>query len=104
MQTNELLAQALEATMESDKVDFKEMFDVSLKSDWCEIIKDIVAMANSGGGILLLGVNDEGKSAGHDVSGFLGYDPANLTNKFFSFTGKHFSNFAIVSAEKEDQT
>lgn len=104
MRINELLVQALEDKTESDKVDFKEMFDVSSNADWCEIIKDIVAMANSGGGILLIGVNNEGNPSGHDVSKLLGYDPADVTNKLFSFTGKHFGNFTIVSAQKENQT
>jgi len=61
-------------------------------------------MANSGGGILLVGVTNDGKPSGHDVSGLLEYDPADITNKLFSFTGKHFGNFTIVSALKEDET
>jgi len=104
MQINDLLVQALEDKSESEKVDFKDRFDVSSKADWCEIIKDIVAMANSGGGILLVGVTNDGKPSGHDVSGLLEYDPADITNKLFSFTGNHFSNFTIVSALKEDET
>jgi hypothetical protein len=104
MQINELLIQALDDEVESDKVDFKEMFDISSKADWCEIIKDMVAMTNSGGGVLLIGVNDEGKPSGFDVTKFLVYDPADITNKLFSFTGKHFGNFTIISAQKENQT
>jgi hypothetical protein len=104
MQINELLVQALEDKTESDKVDFKEMFDVSSKADWCEIIKDIVAMANSGGGILLIGVTNEGKPSGQDVTKLLEYDPADITNKLFSFTGKNFGKFKIVSAQKENRS
>jgi hypothetical protein len=104
MQLNDLLIQALDDKAESDKVDFKEMFDVSSKADWCELIKDIVAMANSGGGILLIGINDMGQPSGCDVTKFLDSDPADITNKLFSFTGKHFGNFTIISAQKENQT
>lgn len=104
MQIDELLNQALDDKVESDKVDFKEMFDIASKADWCEIIKDIVAMANSGGGVLLIGINNEGRPSGYDVTKFLEYDPADVTNKLFSFTGKHFGNFTIVNAQKENQT
>src|SRR5258706_514222 len=104
MQIDELLNQALDDKVESNKVDFKEMFDISSKADWCEIIKDIVAMANSGGGILLIGIDNEGNPSGHDVTKFLEYDPADVTNKLFSFTRKHFGNFTIVSTQKENQT
>lgn len=38
------------------------------------------------------------------MSRFLSYDPADITNKLFSFTGKHFGNFTIVSTQKENQT
>jgi predicted HTH transcriptional regulator len=54
MKMDEMLNKALEDKVESDKVDFKEIFSISSKADWCELIKDIVAMANSGGGILLI--------------------------------------------------
>jgi len=34
---------------ESASADFKSSFDPQSKQDWCELIKDIVAMSNSGG-------------------------------------------------------
>ena len=46
----DLLAKAPEAQRESKYIDFKEMFDPDLARDWVEIVKDIVAMANSGPG------------------------------------------------------
>jgi hypothetical protein len=49
-------------------------------------------------------VTDEGKPSGYDVAKLLEYDPADITNKLFSVTGKHFGNFKIVSAQKENQT
>ena len=35
-------------------------FDPAATQDWCEVVKDIVAMANSGGGYVVFGVNDDG--------------------------------------------
>lgn len=43
-------SKALTAKRESKHIEFKEGFNPSEARDWCEIIKDIVAMANSGGG------------------------------------------------------
>lgn len=51
-------------TGESQKVDFKASFDPQSKQDWCELIKDIIAMTNSGGGCLIIGVNDDGSHSG----------------------------------------
>src|ERR1700745_3001494 len=41
------------AKRESKTVDFKTAFDPDRASDWCELIKDMVAVANSGGGTIL---------------------------------------------------
>lgn len=96
-----LLALALATDQELEQVDFKESLDVHSKGEWCEIIKDIVAMANSGGGVLLVGVKDDGHHAGVDVTPVLDFDPAKITDKLFSYTGRHFGNFRITKAEKE---
>ena len=53
---------------ESGSVDFKASFDPKSTQDWCELIKDIIAMTNSGGGTIIIGVAD-------DVAhGFVGAD------------------------------
>jgi hypothetical protein len=41
---------------ESATVDFKESLDPGSKQDWCELIKDIVAMTNSGDGCIVIGL------------------------------------------------
>ncbi|MBS1812067.1 MAG: putative DNA binding domain-containing protein [Acidobacteria bacterium] len=98
-----IIESALLSSQETAQIDFKEHFDTSSKGDWCEVIKDIVAMANSGGGVLLFNVNDEGKVSGQDVSTILSYDPAKITDKIFSYTGRHFSEFNMLAVEKEGQ-
>lgn len=95
-----LFENALCANQETDTVDFKTSIDVSNKGDMCELIKDIVAMANSGGGVLLIGVNDDGTPSNYDVSEILNCDPADFTNKIFGYTGKHFSSFEVMEAQK----
>jgi hypothetical protein len=92
---------ALNETTEQSELDFKKSFHVKCKGAWCEIIKDIVAMANSGGGIILIGVLDNGEPAGTKVDSIVNLDPANITNKIFSYTGQHFSRFNIMGARKD---
>ena len=47
-----LIEKAKAAKRESKYIEFKVSFDIDSTQDWCEIIKDIVAIANSGGGII----------------------------------------------------
>lgn len=61
------LAKFEEAEKESAELDFKAAFDTTAPQDWCELIKDIVAMANSGGGLIVFGVNDDGTPATGDL-------------------------------------
>ena len=57
-------------------LDFKERFDPSVTSECVELVKDIVAMANSGGGLIVIGVSDNGKASKADVRAVLNLDPA----------------------------
>lgn len=66
---------------ESRYLDFKEKFDITQSQDWCEIIKDIVAIANSGGGFILIGARNDGTPSGWDTSPVLNLDPAQITDK-----------------------
>lgn len=96
------LEAALQASQESETLDFKESLDVESKGEWLELIKDLIAMANSGGGIILVGLLDNGKPSGSDIAPMLVIDPADLTNKIFAYTGQHFSELRISATSKED--
>lgn len=85
------------ATEESAELDFKASFDV--KNDWCELIKDIVAMANSGGGRILVGVTDDGVPSGTDVTKLLSVDLADVVNKIRGFTDVNFAALTIRSRD-----
>jgi hypothetical protein len=100
--------ESLRANRESGILEFKEEFHQEpLSKDaggaWCEIIKDIVAMANSGGGFILLGLRDDGSVSGKDVAPFVAVDPAKITDKIYSFTGTHFEGFCLTSEYKDGQ-
>src|SRR5712692_2586706 len=81
---------------ESATVDFKASFDPQSKGDWCELIKDMIAMTNSGGGNLIVGVADDGSFSGCDIKPLLDTDPADVTNHIHSYTDQHFAAFEIV--------
>jgi predicted HTH transcriptional regulator len=88
---------------ESAAVDFKASFDPKSKQDWCELIKDIVAMANSGGGCIVVGVADDGAISESDVNPLLAVDPADMTNRIHSYTDLHFSAFEIIKGIRSGQ-
>ena len=100
MPQDDALSEALARTSETEHVDFKSSFDVDATRDWLELIKDIAAFANSGGGYILVGLNDEGFPSGADVGGLLAVDPADFGNRIHKYTGKHFAGVEFIECEK----
>jgi len=98
-----IIKKAKKAKRESKYIDFKEKFDIDSSQDWCEVIKDIVAIANSGGGGIIFGVNNDGNLSGYDVSSVLSLDPAKITDKIAKYTNQQFSDFEIEEFEKDSQ-
>jgi hypothetical protein len=92
---NDLEETAKNAKRESKYIDFKERINLDELRDWVEIIKDIIAMANSGGGCLLFGVTNDGIPSGWNVDSILNLDPAKITDKLNKYTGDQFSDFEI---------
>lgn len=66
--------------IEIAECDLKGRFDASSGS-WPRLVKDIVAMANSGGGVLVLGVDDDGTRRGLAKSLLHELDPARINAK-----------------------
>jgi hypothetical protein len=66
-----------------------------------EILKDIVAIANSGGGALAIGVTNVGRGCASDVRPVLEYDHAKYCDSIRKYTGQHFADFEVVEAEKD---
>lgn len=62
------IERALRASRESAKVDFVRGLDPSAPGDWCDLAKDVAAMANSGGGVIVVGVDTAGRPSGWDPS------------------------------------
>jgi hypothetical protein len=96
------MEKALQAKRESKSVDFKRTFDPTQASDWCELVKDIVAIANSGGGYIIVGVEDDGTPGPAGAcEPLLTLDPAVLTDKVAKYTGVQYESFAIAEAVRD---
>jgi hypothetical protein len=74
--SSDFINMAITTSHETSSIEFKETFDVASPQDWCEIIKDFKAIANSGGGIILFGLNNSGSPSGEDVHLLLELDPS----------------------------
>lgn len=98
---SDLLEKAIAARRESKQVEFKCSFDPASSGEWCEVIKDIVAIANSGGGIIIFGVNDDGTLSGLPVEAIGRIDHADLTSKISKYTGSTDSQIEIQDVEKQ---
>jgi hypothetical protein len=90
----------LRAKRESKHIEFKQCFDITAAADWCEVIKDIAAIANSGGGAIVFGADSKGLPVGVNVSAIAGLDSAHLTDKLHSYTGCHFAAFELAEVKK----
>ena len=53
---DEIIARGLNAKRESKYIEFKSSFDSKSGRDWCEIIKHIVAISNTGDGVIIFGL------------------------------------------------
>lgn len=94
-EADRLLDLAKTASRESKALDFKDRFDPNSAAEWIELLKDVAAMANSGGGIIVIGAKNNGDASGADVGPILALDPAKVTDKVFAYTDEHFAGFEV---------
>jgi hypothetical protein len=101
--TNPLAAECLttlaEVKRESQCLDFKSQFNINNRGDWIELVKDIVAMANSGGGYIIFGKDNNGNPTHHDVSKLLQMDQANLVDKISVFVDADVGDVALAALD-----
>lgn len=96
-----MIKEALEANRESKYIEFKERFNPESLGDWCEIIKDIIAISNSGSGIIIFGVNNNGIPTGEDISSILNLDNATIQDKIYKYTHYDLIDIQISEQTKE---
>jgi hypothetical protein len=100
-QRDALILKAETANQESKQLDFKGQFEDTTEC-WCALTKDIIAMANSGGGILVLGANSDGTPSGSDCNALLKCDLAVISSKVFKWTGYEFAELETITVERGD--
>lgn len=98
-----LVAEALSATRESKAVEFKSSFNPSSSGEWCEILKDVVAMANAGGGVIAIGLDNRGNPTEADVAPIISLDPAKIIDKVSSYTRVTDLEIEVVESKKNGQ-
>src|SRR5512135_940991 len=99
-----LVDKGLKAKRESKLVDFKSSFNPDSTGEWCELVKDIVAMANSGGGVIVIGLDNGGSPSKTDVTAVLNLDHAKFVDKMRKYTGYEFGDLEVHEAKKQDNT
>jgi hypothetical protein len=82
--TNQLIDRALTAQRESRRIEFRDGFDPASERDWTEIVRDVAALANSGGGVILFGVDRSGNPTGSDLAGI---DSEAIAERLYDATG-----------------
>jgi hypothetical protein len=94
------VCKALEATRESKSIEFKEGLDPESTGEWCELTKDVVALANSGGGVIIFGLTSQGAVADRDISPCLKLDPAEFANRISKYIGSASIEFEVSECSK----
>lgn len=102
MANEDWLEGACGKSSEAADLDFKSTLDPTQAGDLLEFIKDMVAMANSGGGVIVVGCDDSGTPVAGDLSPLAKTDPADLGNHLHKYTDQHFNEFEIAVAKKSD--
>lgn len=100
---------------ESAKLDYKVGYDPSARIDRIEVAKDLVAMANTAGGYIVVGVADDGTIVGGDpvaltaideavvraqVQGYIGTSIELFVNSPVLLDGKHFGVLTVLKSNR----
>jgi hypothetical protein len=91
------------STAESGQVDFKSHLDVENEGEWLEIIKDMVAMANSGGGLIIFGLDDNGSPSDFEAEQLLTFDTADITAKVRKWTSFDLPGVTWLDGARNDK-
>lgn len=103
MATDRFIDRARTGKRESANLEFKAEFDPSDKRTSVELVKDFVAIANSGGGVVVIGVADNGSLSGTDLTAILNLDPSKLANLVGKYTKVDFSGFDVQEVERDGE-
>jgi hypothetical protein len=95
------LHEALQLSAGTDDVAFRGSFDASAGAEWTGLVTDLVAMANSGGGIVLIGLDEAGRPTGAGLDGSSALDVAALDDRVHRETGIALAGLRVIKVAKE---
>jgi hypothetical protein len=96
----DLLDQALTAARGSRRIERKPGVDLDDAATWCDLLRDVAAMANTGGGVIVVGLDRTGRPTGWDPDALLRIDPGRIIDKLAEHLGERFEEISIVEATK----
>src|SRR5580700_2803716 len=95
---------AIDHGTESTSVDYKASFDANSPAEWLEVVKDVVAFTNSGGGVIVFGIADDGAMSAFDCGDLEKLDPAVVTDKIHKYTAHQFQAFTFLKTIRDGRT
>lgn len=101
MNTDDFINTAKEIKYEDTHFDFKSDIDWNNLGELIEVFKDTIALANSGGGVILVGVNNDGK-INKEWKNENKIDQADFINKLKKYIDIQFYNFIFKEIERVD--
>lgn len=99
MDKTELLRVSRTTTIETKYIEFKEHYNLKNKRLLLKLTKEIVAFANTDGGVLLFNIDDNGKICNYEDYKI---DLAPLVDKIYKYTGTQYDCIDHVNIERKD--
>ncbi len=96
------IERALALDAETSFVEFKTTFNHGERGELLEVIKDILAMANSGGGTIIFGLNSNGTPSGADLKAVATLDPATISDSIYKYTDCQFGDIELRRLYKDN--
>lgn len=96
----ELVEKGLTQKRESKYVEFKSRFDGDTKA-WCDLVKEVIALANTQGGVIVYGLESGGTPSERTIQDLLDVDPEVVVDKLAKYTDVQFDAIRIHQREKE---
>lgn len=91
----------LASKAEAETIEFKAAFDPKENAQWCELLKDILAIGNTEGGAILFGLSDDGTPSRAEIAQILSLDLAVVSDKVYAYTGVYATGFEIVGGTRD---
>jgi predicted HTH transcriptional regulator len=102
--TAEKIRELLERGAESAKLDYKSEYDPSNTDHKVRLVKHILAMANTAGGYIVIGVEDDGTRRGLASTAAERIDEAIIRSQVAGYTSTQIPIFSANSVDHDGQT